>query len=316
MVRVPTWRVPGVGVPLSPRLPGRFRETIRSLEPDVVHVHASIWSAGALAGGWAAHREGVPIVMTLHSLLGGQAWVHRLSDGLVGWGRWPQVVAGVSPPVADQLTRVLGRSVTVLGNGVDTAWWREGRGDGTPAADGTLRLIAVQRLHRRKRGLTLVEAVARAQSSLPPGTRLSLRVVGDGPQRDRMKARAESLGVDISFSGALSAEGVRAEMSGADLFVSACDVESFGLAAAEARAFGLPVIAWRVGALPDFVRDGEDGYLVDSEVELSAAIQRVAGSGELLRHLSEGSRERPPACDWKRVVEEHTAAYEDAARHA
>ena len=55
VVRISSLRVPMMGVPISPLLPRRLREDLIEWSPDVVHVHASIASAGALAGGWAAH---------------------------------------------------------------------------------------------------------------------------------------------------------------------------------------------------------------------------------------------------------------------
>ena len=132
-VRIPSLRVPMMGVPISPLLPKRLREDLIEWSPDVVHVHASIASAGALAGGWAAHSLGLPLVVTFHSTLGGHEWVYKLSNALTRWGSWPQVGAGVSPTVADGVSKVLGRPTTVLEKGVDIGWWSEGRSASAPA---------------------------------------------------------------------------------------------------------------------------------------------------------------------------------------
>ncbi len=314
VVRVPSWTIPTLGVPLSPRLPGRLREAMAADPPDVVHVHASIASAGALAGGWAAHSLGLPMVATVHSVLGSWAWLHRLAHGLTGWGAWPQIVAGVSPPVAEEVGRVLDRRAEVLPNGVDVAWWRGDLERPARRDARVLKMVSVQRLKARKRGDALLDSLASVQESLPAGHRAELTLVGDGPRRASLESHAERLGLSVRFCGALGREGVREVLRSSDVFVLASRQEAFGLAAVEARAVGLPVVAFHTGRLPDIAPHGASGILVDSDKEMARALAGLAVDADRLGRMRAHSESNPPPFDWSDVVERHESAYREAAR--
>ena len=100
-----------------------------------------------------------------------------------------------------------------------------------------------------------------------PNTRLVL--VGGQPGRDReldrLKAMAGALGIQdrITFAGAVIQSELPKYMSAADVFAMPSYHESFGLAALEAMACGIPVVAARVGGLKTIVRNGETGYLIE-----------------------------------------------------
>ncbi len=313
VTRVPSIQVPAVGVPISPLLPVRMKRALADVDSDVVHVHASVYSYGALVGAWGAHNLGLPIVVTFHSTLGRHAWIYRLTNRLTGWGRWPDVAAAVSRPVADDVSRVLGSRLDVLPNGVDVAWWAST--ERRPLVDGgELALVTVQRLKSRKRGAALLEAVAGAQRRLSDGPGLSLTFVGGGPRQTALEEQAHELGVRVTFAGAVSRERVRQELAKADVFVLASAEEAFGLAATEARAAGLPVIAFRTGALPAIVPDGVAGILVDDDREMEDALVSLASERGLLRTLREGSERTPPPFDWSDVVLDHERTYREAIR--
>jgi N-acetyl-alpha-D-glucosaminyl L-malate synthase BshA len=110
-----------------------------------------------------------------------------------------------------------------------------------------------------KRVEDVVEVFARIRRTI--SARLVL--VGDGPERPRALKRAADLGVQnhVRFLGKYAS--VEEILSCADLFLLPSSSESFGLAALEAMACGSPVIATRVGGLPEVVDDGETGFLFD-----------------------------------------------------
>lgn len=312
VVRVPSWNVPALGVPLSPKLPGRIRTALEGDRPDVVHVHASIASAGALAAGWAAHTLELPMVATFHSVLGPWSWVHRMAHGLTGWGRWPGVVAGVSGPVAEEVSQVLGRPAEVLPNAVDVAWWRAGATREPRRDPRTLRVVGVQRLKARKRADALVSIVAQVQAELPENHRVVLTLVGDGPRRRAVEARAARMGVAVDFRGALGREDVRTALREADVFVLASREEAFGLAAVEARAAGLPVVAFRTGGLPAIVEHDASGVLVASDAGMVRALFRLATEPRRLARMRDYAETHPPPFDWGQVVALHEASYREA----
>jgi N-acetyl-alpha-D-glucosaminyl L-malate synthase BshA len=109
----------------------------------------------------------------------------------------------------------------------------------------------VKRIH------ALIEVFARIRRSLPA----VLVLVGDGPDLPHGLARARDLGVADDVRAVGEQEDVRAFLSVADVFLLPSAQESFGLAALEAMACDVPVVASRVGGLPEVIEDGVSGFL-------------------------------------------------------
>jgi glycosyltransferase involved in cell wall biosynthesis len=152
------------------------------------------------------------------------------------------------------------------------------------------------------------------QSRLPDGFRVHLTFVGAGPRQGALERKAERLGVDVAFLGAMSREEVRAALAAADAFVLSSKEEAFGLAAVEARAAGLPVVALRSGRLQEVAPDGDSGMLVDTDAQMADALVRLATDEGLLARLSDHSRRHPPPFDWSTVAQGHEEAYREAMR--
>lgn len=108
--------------------------------------------------------------------------------------------------------------------------------------------------------------------------RSSLTLIGDGPERQKLERLARSLGLngEIRISDAPNRAAMLEEMAAAQLVVIPSRQETFGLVAVEAMALGKPVVATRIGGLPE-VLAGADALLVEPEspAELSAAIEAV-----------------------------------------
>lgn len=119
-----------------------------------------------------------------------------------------------------------------------------------------------------KRVPDVVEIFARVRRQLPA----KLVLIGDGPDRGTAEylVRQKKLTADVHFLG--KQERVHDKLGSADLFLLPSELESFGLAALEAMACEVPVVATNVGGVPEVVTDGVDGYLVSpGDVEAAAA---------------------------------------------
>lgn len=200
----------------------------------------------------------------------------------------------------------------VLGNPVDVEAFRP---RSIRTDDGTIRLVSVGRLEADKRPLLLLDAFALARRR---DERLRLELIGRGPQEEAVRRHAEGLGVQdaLRISGQLSSAEVATRVADAHAFVSASQVETFGVAIAEAQAAGTPVVAFAVTAIPEIV-DATAGRLVDGAAgadELAAALLDVVSGDEPDRgRLAAAMRKRfAPAAIGERLMD----VYHRASRQA
>ncbi|MEK7546072.1 MAG: glycosyltransferase family 4 protein [Patescibacteria group bacterium] len=153
---------------------------------------------------------------------------------------------------------------------------------------------AISRLSREKNVALLLKAFALVAKEIPETT---LRVFGDGPERETLATLAETLGIAsrTSFLGHVPDAGTRCGEFG--VLAVPSSRESFGLSALEAMACGTPVVAARVGGLPELIIDGETGMLVPPEDEraMADALIKILRDRELAARLGEAGRARSAA---------------------
>jgi N-acetyl-alpha-D-glucosaminyl L-malate synthase BshA len=127
------------------------------------------------------------------------------------------------------------------------------------APDGEPILMHLSNFRPVKRILDAVEIFAIVREKMPA----KLVMIGDGPDRAPAEELARKRGVekDVLFLGKQNA--IREKLGQADLFLLPSQLESFGLAALEAMACEVPVIATSAGGVPEVVEHGADGYLVE-----------------------------------------------------
>jgi glycosyltransferase involved in cell wall biosynthesis len=307
VVRVPTHSP----VPL-PRLP---RRDLDLQSYDVVHVHLSVASVFSTRVAQAAAGLGVPVVATVHSLwTGREGWV-RIIGAIAGWSHWPMRWTAVSAAAAAAMRGPLGPGtrVDVVPNAVDVGWWSACE----PIEDASrpVTFVSVMRLAGRKRPLALLEAFAAARRAVPAEVAVRLVVVGEGPLEPRLRARIAERALDdqVTLVGGLSRERIRELFRNADGYVAPSHQESFGIAALEARAAGLPVVAMRSGGVREFVRHDVEGLLCEDDDDLADAMAALATDDALRHRLAAHNRSRRPAMDWSSALEGFRAAYASAA---
>lgn len=168
-------------------------------------------------------------------------------------------------------------------------FWELERSDDGPR--GALRVLGMGRLLARKGFDRLIAAFADARISNP---RLALRLVGSGPESDRLHTLARTLGVETAeFSGFVDQPELADICAESDIFVFPSLQEEFGFVLLEAMAAGLPCIASpHAGATHDLIRHGENGLIVDPDDRpaLTAALLSLAADVEMRRRLGEQAR--------------------------
>lgn len=308
----------------------RASSSVLSRAPfDLVHAHWVI--PNGPIGARAARRHKLPLVISLH---GSDISVSERS-GSIGrvarscFGR----AAAVTAPSEDLLERArrLGASglLELIPYGADTSALQ---------ADSAAAHAVRERLGLRSDQIVvagigrfvhwkgfeyLIEAYAKASAMLPE---LRLVFVGDGDLREDLSARARSLGVSetVVFAGMASRDAIPAYLAAADIVaVPSIHYDGYvdGLpnVALEAMAAGKPLVATRVGGLPQLVRPGENGLLVDEQDSdaLSEAIVTLARDPHLRASMGDnGRRLIRDSMNWNVVAERFEHVYERVTNRA
>ena len=278
---------------------------------DVAHCHVSIVSPAALGGACQAHRRGIPTVLTFHSVVPQTHLLARAVRMTLGTAAWRARFTAVSKRVAGDVSPIAaGSAVTVLPNGIDVGFWRVER----TRTDSEFRMVSVMRLNGKKRPLALVDMMKRLRSMLPADERVSLRIVGDGPQRPMVQRAIEraNLGDRVELLGRKTREEIRELLREADVFVLPTVRESFGLAALEARCVGLPVVAMAQSGVSELITHRREGLLARSDQELAAHVLTLVREHDLRRGIAANNRTTSPAHDWPNVIEQHLSLYGEA----
>jgi glycosyltransferase involved in cell wall biosynthesis len=278
----------------------RGRHAVRTGRYDVVHAHLGLISPLAQDSVRTAARAGVPVVATLHSLTDYLSPLLGPLDLLTGWARWPVVWTAVSRTAGQPLTRFAG-PVQVLPNGIEARNWRL---PAAPRTDDEVVLVSVMRLVSRKRALPLVRTLRAIGARTPPGQRLRAVIVGDGPQRPRVERYLARHRLDewVTLTGRLERDEIRELLAGADVFLAPARLESFGIAALEARCAGVPVVARRESGVAEFIRHGREGLLVSSDHEMTAAVLDLVRRPDARSDIAAHNRAVLPPYDWSQLL--------------
>jgi glycosyltransferase involved in cell wall biosynthesis len=294
----------------STRALAQGRAVVRGGGFDVVHAHVSVWSPLAAACVEAACASGVPTAVTLHSVWGPHATTLMTSANRIArWRAWPVAWSAVSSVAAAPLQGLLpsGTPVTTLPNGVEPSYWLQ------PWIDrprDTVRVAAVMRFAARKRAQALVDMLQAARERIPASIRLEAVLVGDGARHARVSRHVVREGLDwISLPGRADPAQVRDLLATSDIFVAPAVLESFGIAALEARCAGVPVVAFAQSGVRDIIRHGREGLLAGTDEQMVDAIVRLAADAELRRSIAAHNRSTPAPFDWASALERCTDLY-------
>jgi N-acetyl-alpha-D-glucosaminyl L-malate synthase BshA len=178
------------------------------------------------------------------------------------------------------------------------------------APNGEKILVHVSNFRPVKRPADCVEILAKLKTEFP---NVRLVMVGDGPERSAVSYRAEQLGVrdDTIFVGKQA--NIAEYLGVSDVFLLPSELESFGLAALEALACEIPVIATRIGGIPEVVTDGETGYLSDigDTDKMSADALILLKDDDLRRSFGQTGREQAiERYGTEKIIPQYIAFYE------
>ncbi len=184
------------------------------------------------------------------------------------------------------------------------------------APNGERLLVHVSNFRHVKRPVDCVEILSNVRSR---GVNARLVMVGDGPELSAVRYRGEQLEMNGNMVYVGKQANIADYLGIADVFLLPSELESFGLAALEAQACEVPVIATRIGGIPEVVNDGETGFLSDvGDVEKMSKDTLLFLSDETLR-LSFGERGRELAIQrysTEKIIPQYIAYYEKIVNKA
>lgn len=304
----------------------RLWRLLRRLKPDIVHTYnvATIdCQVAAAAAGVRrrVHAEHGRDVFDLHGENKRYILLRRLLQPLI------DKIIPVSRDLENWLIARVGmpgRKVHRIYNGIDTDGFRprskekemlpiEGFSDASSFVIGT-----VGRLHAVKDHVTLVKAFLRLVEMVSGGReRLRLVIAGDGPLHQEILTLIESSG----FADIVWLTGERNDvanlMRGFDVFVLTSLAEGIPLTVLEAMSCALPVVATRVGGLPELVEEGMTGRLVavSDPTSLSEALRSYIDEPLLIeRHGRAGRRRVEEQFSVQTMTEQYLAVYDELLR--
>lgn len=306
--------------PIRPGFGSIVEDRIREFDPDVVVGHTPVPFAAEMAFG-AARRAHAPFVATYHAgrLRAGRpflrplAWLNRVTlerRMLSGAAR----LIAVAPYVRDHaLARHRGR-VTIVPPGVDQEWFCPN--DVRPGP--TVLFVGPLSRSYRWKGVDVLWRAFKLVQERVLGARLVL--VGDGDRRKAFERRAAYWGPSVQILGRISDADLRHAYRSAGVVVlpSLTDAESCGMVLVEANACGRPVVGSRVGGIPDFVADGENGYLSPpgDASGLADRIVKVLRDPRLADAMGKAGRARVVEHhDWDLLARRTEATLQAAAGH-
>lgn len=308
------------GFPQANRVGNRIRwaRDLAAAAPDFDIIHAGNIRASGYAAWWAAHRARIPYLVyvnggdllrekrkakSLTRRLGARR-IFSSSAGIVATSRW---VAELSAEVMALVGVRRPPPIRAFDLGTDPARFHPGADRGVLRARwnvGTAPLvITVARLVTHKGQDTGIQALAQLRPEFPE---LRYVLVGEGPEEQRLRELAASLGLSdrVVFAGVLEDAELPEAYSTATVYLGASrvdrdiDVEGFGISFIEAAACGLPSVAGDSGGVRSAVRDGETGLLVPP-----SDVGAVAGALELL--LRDGKLRSAMGSAGRAAVEVH-----------
>ena len=278
---------------------------LRREKPDIVHTHLF---GGDTWGRIAAILARVPVIIsTEHNTNFDEGWIKRKIKKFLSL--FTKKIVAVSAAVKNysvSCDKIKEKKIVVIANGINLDKFAgiSEKEFGDPPVIGVIGRLEEQKGHQYLfEALNLIKTI--------PWT---LWVVGDGSKKVELERLAKDLNLRerIIFLGAR--KNIAEILSGIDIFVMPSIWEGLGLAALEAAAAGKPIVASRVGGIPEIISDGETGVLVEPKnvKSLADGLERVLLGKVDAREMGSRAREMvKEKFSAERMVEAYEKLYEE-----
>lgn len=310
----PLFRYP----PYELALTSKIVDLVKSAQLDLIHVHYAIpHAAAAIMAKFILKTKGVdlPVITTLHgtdiTLVGKDATYRPVvtyalneSDGITA------VSESLRRDTYDQFDVL--REIEVIPNFVDFRRFSKMPKEHFKKAiapNNEKIVVHVSNFRKVKRVEDVIHVFSKIREQIPS----RLLLIGDGPERMNMEQVCRKLNICdwVTFLG--KQEAVEEILSVSDLFLMPSQTESFGLAALEAMACEVPVVASDTGGIPEVVIDGQVGYTCpvgDVDMMAKRGIQ-ILENDETLLNFKKAAYEHARQYDILRIGPRYETYYQD-----
>ena len=303
--------------PYETALSSTMVDVIVNHQLDLLHVHYAIPHASAayLAKKIVEAQSGrvIPVITTLHGTDITLVGRDKTFAPVVAFSiNQSDAITAVSENLRDETYRTfpIEKEIRVIYNFVDTRRFHKKPIDAfrkAIAPNGERILMHASNFRKVKRVQDVVRIFEIVRRKMPA----KLMFVGDGPERSGAESLCRELGLcdDIRFVG--KQEQMEEILAIADLFLLTSDYESFGLAALEAMAAGVPVISTNAGGLPEIAIQGETGYLNDvgDIYGMSDNAIKILEDEAVLKQFKANAAAHAKNFDIHRIVPQYEALY-------
>lgn len=287
----------GTGV-LSPRTLRDLTAAARFLRREQVDILSCMLGLTTIVGPFVGRAAGVPVVVNNQRNL--SYWLNggakESAYGYVSRRVVDGILVNCAAAGRELVTRfgVDGSKITNVGVGTDLE-----RIEAAPPADDLWRRLGLEgrrvvgivaKLSRVKGHRHFLEAAAFVSKAHAD---VAFLVVGDGPERERLEHAAADLGLSAKVHFVGVRDDVPSILKSLEVFVLSSTSEGSPNVILEAMAAGAPVVATRVGGIPDLVVDGQSGLLVEprDSASMARAVKRLLADGDAARAMGERGRE-------------------------
>jgi len=284
---------------------------------DVLHCH-SAYPHGYVASSFTK-TTGVPTIVTPHGptdimraerIRANPKLERRLAIGM----RNAAGITAISRDIYAEILSIGGireSNVRIIPNGINLSDY-EGV---APYVAGYPYFLAMGRMVQQKGFDHLLVSFASIADQVPD---LKLFMAGEGVNRRDYEYLAAQLGLQekVRFLGLVQGSEKISLLKGAEFFVCPSRFEPFGIVVLEAMAAGIPVLANRVGGIPDIIEDGRQGILIDptSVDALALAIVTLHRSPEWLSKMGESARTKADDFDWIHINQQYMEVYQSGIK--
>lgn len=196
--------------------------------------------------------------------------------------------------------------IDVVPNGVDLTKFQISNSKSQINSNPQITIITTSRLVPKNGIDILIRAVAELKPQIP-NIKYQIQILGSGPEEKKLKRLASELKINdrIEFLGNVNPDEVPKYLSQADIFVRPSRSEGLGSSFLEAMAAGLPIVATKVGGIPEFLKDYETGLFVkmDDPADVAEKISKLLADKALRKTLGEkGQRLVQEKYSWDKVA--------------